>query len=106
MPWDWFVVRQNSHGTKPVPWLPAKFPRHKPSAVATRLRRLVEERLALFAILPCHLLIEIDAEAGLVGHLDIAFFDQGFFAAFDEVIEERDGLGVPFKRQEVRRGGA
>jgi len=38
MPWAWFVVHQDSHGTNPVPRPPtSRLPKHKPNVVATSL---------------------------------------------------------------------
>lgn len=70
------------------------------------LYRLVEEGFTGFAVFVSGLLVKIDAEARLVSHLNVASFDEGLFSAFDKFVEERHGFGMPFKRQEVGRGGA
>ena len=69
-------------------------------------RRAAEKKLALFSIFVGYLFVQINPESRLIGHSDVTIADQRRAPAFDKIIKERDGSGVPLERQKIRNGGA
>src|SRR5579859_6728530 len=69
-------------------------------------RRAAEKRLAAFAVLVGHALVQLNSEAGLIRYGDITILDERGALPFNQVVKEWHRSRVPFQRQKIRDGGA
>src|SRR5579872_173003 len=67
---------------------------------------LSEERLVLLSVTASNLLVQIDADAGGIGHGDEAVTDDRAVDAGDHVVPEGHAHPMPLQRQEVGHGSA